>query len=85
MNESDLRIRQAALALADDILPPHASIEVDVQDGVVTLKGEAKLRDPKFRFEQAVAGLGGVLDVRDFMSVRGSWDHDSLSAREAQA
>lgn len=59
---------QERLMLHPDIDP--SDVEVRVREGEVTLLGEVDDRDTKYRIEELVDSVGGVLDVYNLVRVR---------------
>lgn len=64
--DADLRrrVEEAVRACGDDL----AGVEVDVTDGVVTLRGDVERVSRSMALLEAVAAVPGVVDVRDEVS-----------------
>ncbi|MCA1612675.1 MAG: BON domain-containing protein [Acidobacteria bacterium] len=58
---------RSALAASEDVR--DLTINVDVDNGVVTLSGTVRSAEQRGRAEQAARGVGGVRDVKNNLSV----------------
>lgn len=57
-----------------------SQIEVEVKEGLVTLRGSVEDRPMKLRAEEAIEHITGVRDIRNELSVRRTWMERMIDA-----
>ena len=72
--------QEIRLALSQDSTLAKAPMQAYVNQGVVTLKGYARNERERTRLRESIAGLAGVKEVKDQLTIRNSmfgWDGTS--------
>jgi osmotically-inducible protein OsmY len=76
----DADIAEAALdRLAWDVSVPNDTVKIKVENGLVTLTGEVDWHYQKKAAEHDVAGMHGVIDVVDLITIKARVDVPNLS------